>query len=101
MVRVLAVVNLLTGAVNAKEPDLPVPPIPPAEPPLAAAPVPDLHLIGQFDDTLRSAVTLDLAINHRAAPSSGLGYSRGANYQIDNDRRFFVLPGVLVHVPLP
>jgi hypothetical protein len=44
---------------------------------------------------------LDTGINHRQAPTPGLGYAPGANYQLDNDRRTFVLPGIMMHVPLP
>jgi hypothetical protein len=68
---------------------------------MLAAPVPDLNFVGQYDDRQQSTVTLDLGINHRLAPDGGLGYAPGSHYQIDNDRRWFVLPGVTVHVPLP
>ena len=93
-------VTFASGA-NAREPELPVPPIPPASPPTIAAPVPDRDLPGRNEPVRSSAVTLDTDINHRAAPAPGLGYSKGAAYQIDNDRRWLVLPGVMVHVPLP
>jgi hypothetical protein len=80
---------------------LPIPPIPPAVPPLMDAPVPDLDIRGPFDDASKPAVTLDLGIDHRVSPSMGFGFSPGARYQLDNDRRFFVLPGILVRMPLP
>jgi hypothetical protein len=92
---------LFTAGANAREPPLPVPPIPPAEPPAVAAPIPDLEALAQYSDMRRSAVTLDVGINHRQAPAQGLGYAPGAHYQLDNDRRWLALPGVMVHVPLP
>lgn len=95
---VLAPLLLAAGA-SAEEP-LPVPPIPPTEPPSRLAPIPAQNLDGQFIDA-RPAVSLDVDINHRATPVLGFGYAPGARYQIDNDRRFFTLPGVLVRVPLP
>jgi hypothetical protein len=92
---------LFEAAANAREPPLPIPPIPPAEPPLPSAPIPNLGLIGEYDVERHSMVTLDSDINHRSAPATGFGYAPGASYKIDSDRRFFVLPGILVHVPLP
>jgi hypothetical protein len=97
----LALSVLFAAGANAREPRLPVPPIPPAEAPAMAAPVPDLDAVRQFHDVQQSMVTLDTGINHRAAPASGLGYAPGAHYQLDNDRRWLVLPGLMLHVPLP
>lgn len=98
---VLALCILVAAAANARESRLPVPPVPPAGAPLLAAPVPDLNMIAQNDEPRQSNVTLFLGINHRTAPTQGFGYAAGAHYQIDNDRRWFVLPGVMVRVPLP
>jgi len=97
----LTLALLFAAGANAREQALPIPPIPPASPPSVAAPVPDPSLYGRYEPVRPSTVTLDSGINHRATPATGLGYSRGANYQIDNDRRWLVLPGVMVHVPLP
>jgi hypothetical protein len=88
-------------AVNAQEGRLPVPPIPPARPPTIDAPVPDLNTTVPYTELSQSLVTLDSGINHRATPAPGYGYSPGASYQLDNDRRPFVLPGIMMHVPLP
>jgi hypothetical protein len=92
---------LFATAANAGEPPLPVPPIPPAEPPPLVAPVPDLNIFLQDKSERRFTVTLDNAINHRAAPDPGFAFAPGAQYQLDSDRRWFVLPGFMVHVPLP
>jgi hypothetical protein len=98
---VLAFVTLFAAGAHSRELRLPIPPIPPKTPPLMAAPVPDPDFIGPNNEPRNSAVTIDAGINHRAAPSPGLGYAPGARYQIDNDRRMFVLPGLMLHVPLP
>ena len=97
---VLALAVLLAATANAREARLPVPPVPPAEAPALAAPVPDLTVLSQYQDPGRYTVTLYTGINHRADPDTGLGYAPGARYQIDNDRRL-TLPGVMVRIPLP
>jgi hypothetical protein len=80
---------------------LPIPPIPPAEPPLQAAPVPNPNIVYPDNDARRFRVTVDSEINHREAPDPGYAFAPGAHYQLDNDRRWFVLPGLMVHVPVP
>jgi hypothetical protein len=91
---------LLSIAAGAKEPDLPIPPIPPSTPPPMDAPMPNFTAPVPPDTVLRSPVTFDPAINHRGAPVTGFGYAPGANYQVDNDRHLFV-PGVMLHMPFP
>jgi hypothetical protein len=86
---------------SARERSLPVPPIPPAGHPLQAAPMPDPNIVYPGNDVRRFTVTLDSAINHREAPDPGYAFAPGAHYQLDNDRRWFVLPGLMVHVPVP
>jgi hypothetical protein len=89
------------SAAFARELALPVPPIPPAERPLQPAPMPDPNIVYPDNDARRFTVTLDSRINHREAPDPGLAFAPGARYQLDNDRRWFVLPGLMVHVPVP
>ena len=91
---------LFAAAARAKEPPLPIPPIPPTEPPAIAAPMPNPRTLDDAAAPSRYRVTLFSDINHRADPETGLAYAPGAQYQLDNDRRF-MLPGVMVHVPLP
>jgi hypothetical protein len=88
-------------AAIAREASLPVPPIPPVERPLQAAPMPDPNIVYPDHDVRRFTVTLDSRINHREAPDPGLAFAPGAHYQLDDDRRWFVLPGLMVHVPVP
>jgi hypothetical protein len=99
----LACVFLIAFAASAqgRERSLPVPPIPPAEPPLQAAPMPDPNIVYPDNDVRRFTVTLDSGINHREAPDPGFAFAPGAHYRLDDDRRWFVLPGLMVHVPVP
>jgi hypothetical protein len=89
-----------TGATAANA-RLPVPPIPPAGPPTLAAPVPDPNIVGPSSDGRKPFVTLDTDINRPDRTSEGFGYPAGSRYQIDDDRRWFVVPGIMLHVPLP
>jgi hypothetical protein len=92
---------ILATTTFARERPLPIPPVPPSVPPPMDAPVPDLDIQVPSSDPIRSPVTLDPLINHRESPGMGFGYAPGARYQLDNDRRFLVLPGILVRLPLP
>jgi hypothetical protein len=85
----------------AKSPELPVPPIPPAVPPLADAPVPNPDFQAPYDRSGKPPVTLDLGINHREPPAPGLAFAPGAHYQLDSDRKWLFLPGIMLHVPFP
>jgi hypothetical protein len=99
---IFALVVIAAIPAHAREPQLPIPPIPPAHPPNVAAPVPDLNIVAPYNDSRRSMVTLDSDINHRPAPDPGFAFSPGSQYRMDNDdRRLFVLPGITLHVPLP
>ena len=86
---------------SARERPLPIPPIPPAQRLLPAAPMPDPNIIYSDKFVQRYTVTLDSGINHREAPDPGFAFGPGSHYQLDNDRRWFVLPGIMVHVPVP
>jgi hypothetical protein len=98
----VALMGLLWAApALAGEAPLPVPPIPPLQPPPMAAPVPDLDAPVPTAGGWRSPVTLYTDINHRASPSMGAGYAPGARYQIDNDRRALSLPGIMLRFPFP
>jgi hypothetical protein len=99
----LSVLCLMTVSVSAqaREPSIPIPPIPPAEPPFQAAPLPNPNIQYPDHDAQRYSVTLDSGINHREAPDPGVAFAPGAHYQLDNDRRPFVLPGIMVHLPVP
>ena len=96
-----AILIAFASTAFAREPSLPVPPIPPRERPLQAAPVPNPNIVYPDNDVRRFTVTLESRINHREAPDPGFAFAPGAHYQLDNDRRWFVLPGLMVHVPVP
>jgi hypothetical protein len=99
------VVLLCATAANAKESHrdtpLPVPPIPPSQPPPMAAPLPDLDAPVPDAVERQSPVTLYTDINHRVSPSLGSGFAPGARYQTDTDRRLLYLPGIMLHLPFP
>jgi hypothetical protein len=101
--KVLAGVFLIAvaPAAVARERSMPIPPIPPPRAPLQAAPMPDPNIVYPDHDARRVTVTLDSRINHRQPPAAGLAFAPGAHYQLDDDRRWFVLPGLMVHVPVP
>lgn len=92
---IFILIVLFAATANARQP--PPPPVPPT----LAAPVPDLTIVDRHDEVTRTWVTLYSDINHRASPEPGLGYGPGAQYKLDNDRKLFFLPGLMVHIPLP
>ena len=91
----------MAALARTAEADFPIPPIPPAIPPPIDAPMPNLNAARPIEPQRGAHLSLDPGINHRQAPGPGYGYAPGAHYQVDNDRRFFVLPGVQWHVPFP
>jgi hypothetical protein len=91
---------LFAATANAREARLPVPPIPPPEAQAMAAPMPSETTFTLDPGPRHYSVTLFSGLNHRADPGTGLGYAPGTRYQLDNDRRF-MLPGVMLRVPLP
>jgi len=93
--------GLFVAHAAAREPALPLPPIPPAWAPMMEAPTPDLDARAPPEAARRAIVTLDLSLNHRAAPVVGDGYGPGARYKLDDDRRWLMVPGVMVRIPFP
>ena len=93
---------LLLGLTAARAPHapLPLPPIPPANPPPAAiAPMPDLAALKprvQPSDGPSVSFT-----NFRSPdPSTSLAYPTGSRFQTKEDARPIATPGFTVHVPL-
>jgi hypothetical protein len=80
---------------------LPVPPIPPANPPTArTAPMPNRDAVGPLTPA-ENGPKVQLK-DFRAGPfqQSGLAYSRGSQFQSDEDKRPIQTPGLTVRVPL-
>jgi hypothetical protein len=92
---------ILSATVITSNPRLPVPPIPPAEPPSREAPLPDLDARAPSDDKERVRVTVDMGINNRDAPDTSLGFSPGSRYLVEDAHRPLGFPGIKFHVPFP
>ena len=99
MTRTLLVCLMILGSPALAE-ELPIPPIPPENPPMAeAAPTPD------FD--ARAPVTpaserpsVDVRLYRSDAPAPGFGFAPGSRFQTAEDRKPIQTPGISVTVPL-
>jgi hypothetical protein len=92
---------LLASAGAGPNRSLPVPPIPPANPPTArTAPTPNRDAVGPLTPA-ENGPKVQLK-DFRAGPfqQSGLAYSRGSQFQSDEDKRPIQTPGLTVRVPL-
>jgi len=78
---------------------LPVPPIPPAHPPVVqSAPVPNSDLAAPASASLLPNVTFH---DFRAAQyAKSLGYSPGSQFETDEDKRPIQTPGLTWKLPL-
>jgi hypothetical protein len=81
------------------EVDLPVPPIPPAHPPLdQSAPIPDVDAAGPLSSAVLPNVTLQ---DFRATQfDQSLGYAPGSKFSTSEDKRSIQTPGLTWKVPL-
>ncbi len=84
----------------AKAEDLPVPPIPPTNPPAAdSAPVPDVNARAPVTPSSQEP-SVDVRL-YRAKPyDPSLGFAPGSRYQSTEDRKPIQTPGLSVSVPL-
>lgn len=94
--------GIVAGAASPPPPHaaLPVPPIPPAHPPVdQAAPLPDGDLRGPPLDSVQGArIGLTQFRKQNYDPSSG--YAPGSRYQDSEDRRVIQTPGLTLKVPI-
>jgi hypothetical protein len=96
----LLLVALLAFGPFAMADDLPVPPIPPQNPPLAdAAPVPNVYAEAPVTpDSEEPSLNVRL---YRAKPyDPGVGFVPGSRYQSSEDRKPIQTPGFSINVPL-
>ena len=101
MMRASWAVFVLLATAGASPPHpLPVPPIPPAHPPVEqSAPVPNPDLQGPADASRGPQVSFtDFRIDRDK--QSSLGYSPGSQFQTNEDRRVIQTPGLSVRLPL-
>ncbi len=99
MTRILWLCLMVIGSPAFAE-DLPVPPIPPDNPPIAeAAPTPDI------DATVPSTPaserpSIDVRLYRSNPPDPSLGFAPGSRFQTAEDRKPIQTPGFSVTVPL-
>jgi hypothetical protein len=101
MIRFLTAALVLLATVAAgPRPSLPIPPIPPADPPTdQSAPLPDRDARAPSDGTSPGArVSLqDFRVQRFY---QGLGYAPGSHYETSEEKRPIQTPGLTVQVPL-
>ncbi len=90
----LALTRLACGS------ELPVPPIPPANAPLAdSAPVPNIDVHGPVAKVSEEP-TVDVKVYPAKTYDPSLGFAPGSRYQTTEDRKPVQTPGLIVSVPL-
>ncbi len=100
MIRVASAVFLLLATTAASPaPSLPVPPIPPADPPADhSAPVPDRDAQAPTEPGQRVQVSVqDFRIQRFY---QGLGYTPGSHFETSEEKRPIQTPGLSLKVPL-
>lgn len=99
MIRALLVLILMSGSAAFAE-DLPVPPLPPDNPPLDQnAPVPNLDARAPFVAN-QEQVKVNVKFYHADTPDSSLGFAPGSRIQLPEDRKPIQTPGFMVSVPM-
>lgn len=79
---------------------LPIPPVPPAHPPLAdIAPVPDEDAHAPVAPE-SDAASVDVKFFHARRHNPSLGFAPGSAYETNEDRRPIQPPGFSISVPL-
>jgi hypothetical protein len=95
----LMVTVLALSLANASR--LPVPPIPPAAPPIDDAPVPDKDAMSPTAlANQHVSVTVENFRNQSKKSDPAAGFSPGSQYQDSVERKGIQTPGFLVTVPL-
>ncbi len=92
--------GLVAGSLTAMADDLPVPPVPPSNPPTGqAAPVPN---VDARLPTAPASNTLSIDVRlYRARPyDPAYGFVPGSRYQSTEERKPIQTPGLSVSVPL-
>jgi hypothetical protein len=99
MIRIASAVFLLLATTGAGPAPLPVPPIPPANPPTAlSAPMPDRDLQAPTAPGQRLQVSVqDFRVQRFY---QGLGYAPGSHFETSEEKRPIQTPGLSVKVPL-
>jgi hypothetical protein len=95
-----AVFVLLATAAAGPAPSLPVPPIPPAHPPLGqSAPMPNPNAVAPLEASPRGPEVRVSNFRLRRYDQS-LGYTPGSQFQSSEEKRVIQTPGLTLRVPL-
>jgi hypothetical protein len=93
-------VSLTMLAYPAFAEDLPVPPVPPENPPIAeAAPTPDVDARAPVTPASERP-SVDVRLYRSTAPDPSFGFAPGSRFQTAEDRKPIQTPGISVTVPL-
>lgn len=98
--RLWAAFALLVTAGAAPAPNLPIPPIPPADPPAdtsAAIPDPDVRAPADLSRPGVHVSVQDFRVDYF---NRGLGYTPGSHFQTSEEKRPIQTPGLTLEVPL-
>lgn len=99
MTRTLWLCLMLAGSPALAE-DLPLPPIPPENPPIAeAAPTPDIDARPPVAP-LSEQASVNVRLYRSNPPDPSLGFAPGSRFQTSEDRKPIQTPGFSVTVPL-
>jgi hypothetical protein len=99
VIRVL-LIGLIFAASAARAEDLPVPPIPPDNPPVAeSAPVPDVDARVPLAPVSEQA-SVNVKLYRADPPDPSLGFLPGSRFQDSEERKPIQTPGFSVTVPL-
>jgi hypothetical protein len=95
-----AVLIVLATAAASPPRSLPVPPIPPADPPSGqSAPMPDRDALAPHE-TVEQTVRVRVRDFRADRVNQGMAYTPGSQFQTSEDKRPIQTPGFTVEVPL-
>nr|WP_294507307.1 hypothetical protein [uncultured Rhodopila sp.] len=99
MNRILLLCLIIAGSPALAE-ELPVPPIPPANPPIdEAAPTPNVNAQAPVAPASERA-SVDVKLYRSNPPDPSLGFAPGSRFQTAEDRKPIQTPGFSITVPL-
>lgn len=99
MSRIFFILILMSGSAAFAE-DLPLPPLPPENPPVdQTAPVPDLDARAPLVPASEQP-TVNVKLYRYNPPETSMGFAPGSRYQSTEDRKAIQTPGFSVSVPV-
>jgi hypothetical protein len=99
MSRILAILIMMAGSAAYAE-QLPVPPLPPDNPPLdQSAPIPNPDARAPFGSGSEQS-RVNVKFYRFNPPNPSMGFAPGSRYQTSEDRKAIQTPGFSVSVPV-